>query len=164
MRQPVFLVLFSLVMCAGASGQRSLGYWFAAPGGVTAAGHSTFTIHLGGGGEFALRKGFTAGIEGGAVGPTTEYTRNVMGVGSLNGYYHFRHSRTAQLDPFVTGGYSLFFRHGTANLGNFGGGLNYWFLPTVALRTEFRDHVTGGPLRIHYWGLRLGLSFSAFEP
>jgi hypothetical protein len=154
-----------LIMLFGASlafAQRSNGYWYAAPGGATSDGNTGATIHLGGGVEIALPKGFGAGVEGGAVGSTQNYTDSVLGVVSINGYYHFRQSRSIRTDPFVTGGYSLFFRRGTANLGNFGGGVNYWFTPTLAFRAEFRDHahVDG----IHFWGFRLGLSFSELWP
>ncbi len=159
------LLLFALSACSSARAQRSLGYWFIAPGALTARAHSDFTLHMGGGGELALPKGFSAGIEAGALGPTHNYSDNVLGVASLNGYYHFRHSRSAVVDPFVTAGYSLFFRHGTNNLANFGGGLNYWIWRGVGVRTEFRDHVyTGGGPTLHFWNFRFGLSFTEFSP
>ena len=41
--------------------------------------------------------------------------------------------------PFVTVGYSLAFRTSTANLWNFGGGLNYWLRDRIALMAEVRD-------------------------
>ena len=163
MRLLAWLALLAAAFAATASAQRSLGYWYIAPGGVTAAGHTGLLIDMGGGGELALGKGIAAGVELGAIGPKHSYTSNVMGQGSLNGYYHFRHSKDARLDPFVTGGYSLFFRRGTANLGNFGGGLNAWFTNTLAFRFEFRDHVLPG-VPTHYWGIRMGMSFTSLEP
>jgi hypothetical protein len=144
--------------------QRSLGYWFVAPGGLTSSGTTAFDIHMGGGGELAIGKGFSAGIEAGAVGLRHDYTHSVQGVVSANGYYHFRPARDVRWDPFVTGGYSLFFRRGASNLGNFGGGVNYWFLRHVAFRLEFRDHVAGGGSTVHYWGARFGLSFTETSP
>jgi hypothetical protein len=162
----LFLPALLLIPClAGAAfAQRSMGYWFVAPGGATAAGNTSFTVHMGGGGELALWKGVSAGIEGGAVGLKRDYTDTVQGVVSLNGYYHFRPSRDARWDPFVTAGYSLFFRRGSTNLVNFGGGVNYWFVRHVGFRFEFRDHVMGGPPAVHYWGTRMGLSFTGFSP
>jgi hypothetical protein len=163
MRLIPWLALTTVLITTSASAQRSMGYWFVAPGALTAAGHNSFTIHMGGGGEFAIWKGISGGIEGGAVGLAHDYTDSVQGVASANAYYHFFHSRDARLDPFVTGGYSLFFRHGASSLGNFGGGLNYWIWKTAAVRVEFRDHVSGGPTA-HYWGFRLGMSFTGFWP
>jgi hypothetical protein len=140
-----------------------MGYWFIAPGAVTSAGHNSFSVHMGGGGEFAIWKGISAGIEGGAVGLAHNYTNSVQGVASANGYYHFR-PRDARLDPFATVGYSLFFRHGASSLVNFGGGLNYWIWRTAAVRVEVRDHVYSGPTTIHFWGIRLGMSFTDMSP
>ncbi len=141
-----------------------MGYWYVAPGVATAGGYNSFTIHMGGGGEFAIAKGISAGIEGGALGFKRDYTGTVVGTASANGYYHFFKAKDAKFDPFVTGGYTLFFRSGTANLGNFGAGVNYWFTRTLATRVEFRDHVWSGNGTMHYWGIRMGLSFTSFQP
>jgi hypothetical protein len=133
-------------------------YGFAAPGGVTVRGSTTGTLHFGGGGEKIFGPGIGVGGELGVLGPWSNY-RSALGVFSVNGSYHFFRDRP-KLDPFVTGGYTLFFRSGTANLGNFGGGVNYWLGERLALRAEVRDHVhSPGPLTIHYWGLRLGVAF-----
>lgn len=157
------VVLFGFSTSAPA--QRSLGYWFAAPGGITTNGHTTSAIHLGGGGEIAVWKGTAVGIESGAIGPFDKYVDNVQGIASLDGVYHFFHSQSARFDPFAETGYSLLFRKGTANLWNFGGGLNYWASPSLALRVEFRDHMQGGTFNdIHYWGFRFGLSFTQLSP
>jgi hypothetical protein len=98
---------FILLMAIGsgaALAQRSQGYWFIAPGGATANGNTAFTMHMGGGGEIGLWKGIAVGVEVGALGPRQRFTDNVLGVASLNGYYHFRPSKTARIDPFATGG------------------------------------------------------------
>jgi hypothetical protein len=158
------LLLAAVLFSATASAQRSMGYWFVAPGAVTSHGVSAFSVHAGGGGELAIWKGISAGIEAGAVGLKSDYRDTVTGVASVNGIYHFFHSKTARYDPFVTGGYSLFFRGGTANLANYGAGLNYWFSRSMAVRVEVRDHVnTQGP-PVHYWGVRMGLSFTELQP
>lgn len=157
------LILFGFT--ASASAQRSLGYWFAAPGGITTNGHTTGAIHLGGGGEIAVWKGASIGIEGGAIGPFDHYVDNVQGIASLDGVYHFFHSQKARFDPFAETGYSLLFRKGTANLWNYGGGLNYWATRHMAVRVEVRDHVQGSPFHdVHYWGIRFGVSFTQLQP
>ena len=167
MKLTLTAVLLMACLAPAALAQRTLGYWYVAPGGLTTPGaapsipgHTALTLQMGGGGELALAKGVSLGIEGGAVALAHDYINTVQGEGSLNGFYHFRHSRQARWDPFVTGGYSLFFRRGATSLGNFGGGVNYWFADTVAFRFEFRDQVQGGPATIHYWGARIGFSFS----
>jgi hypothetical protein len=78
-----------------------------------------------------------------------------FGLASINGSYHF--NQRARLVPFVTGGYSLIFRSGTGNLGNFGGGVNWWVRPRMGLKVEFRDHVHSDTL--HLWGFRFGVTF-----
>jgi hypothetical protein len=164
MRPILAAALLIPCLSIAALAQRSLGYWFVAPGGRTSSGVTGFDIHMGGGGELALGKGVSAGIELGAVGLRRDYTNSVQGVVSANGYYHFQSSHSARWDPFVTGGYSLFFRRGASNLGNFGGGVNYWFANHVAVRLELRDHSAGGANMVHYWGARLGLSFTQTSP
>jgi len=156
----VGIVLFGFT--ASASAQRSLGYWFAAPGGITTNGRTTGAIQLGAGGEIAVWKGASIGIEGGAIGPFDKYVDNVQGIASLDGVYHFLHSKPERFDPFAETGYSLLFRKGTANLWNYGGGLNYWASPHMAFRAEVRDQVQGGP--VHYWAIRFGISFTRLSP
>lgn len=139
--------------------QHSHGYLFVAPGGASGGGNTQATFHLGAGGEWLFGKGIGAGAELGALGPTSSFATDVLGVLSVNGYYHFLHSG-ARFDPFATGGYTLLFRSGHANLGNFGAGMNYWFIPRIGFKTEFRDHVWSQNFgTIHYWGIRFGLNF-----
>lgn len=153
MKTRLFVMILGLA--AAAAAQSSNGYVFVAPGGVTCCGNTTTTLHLGGGGEGIIGKGFGAGVEIGALAPTRDYS-SAIGAFSANGYYHFIHAKDSKVDPFVTGGYTLFFRSGTANLGNFGGGLNYWFSRHAGARVEFRDHVYTSD---HYWGFRFGVAF-----
>jgi hypothetical protein len=151
------LVAVALAAPLGAE-QHSNGYLFVAPGGITGPARTNATVHLGVGGELALPKGVGAGAELGALGPTDNFA-DVLGVFSANGYYHFLR-RSGKLDPFATAGYSLFFRNGRANLFNFGGGMNYWFLSRVGFRGEIRDHVYwNADATLHYWGVRFGLAF-----
>jgi hypothetical protein len=157
-------LLFTLLvsLAAGASAQSGRGYAFVAPGGRSVSGNTQATYYAGGGGELLLPKGIGAGVEAQAVLPSHRFRSDVFGVFSLNGYYHPLQGRRGddKLDPFVTLGYALAFRTETANLWNYGAGLNYWFRDHLALLVEFRDHPwKAGPVRSHYWGFRFGFSF-----
>ncbi len=131
------------------------GYVFFAPGASTPGG--TGTVHLGGGGEALVYKGLGVGGEIGYVAPWQCIGRCGLGVFSANGSYNF--SRRGKLVPFVTGGYTLFFRSGSANGFNFGGGVNYWVRKRVGLRLEFRDEVFPQLCctTSHFLGFRIGL-------
>ncbi|MCC6343070.1 MAG: hypothetical protein IT166_12780 [Bryobacterales bacterium] len=94
--------------------------------------------HTGGGAEAAVWKGITAGAEVGAIYPFRAMSE-VFGVLNVNGSYHFLAGRKGKWDPFVTGGYSLFFRQGVANGANYGGGVVYWVKPRMGIRAEFRN-------------------------
>jgi hypothetical protein len=135
------------------------GYVFIAPGGLTAGGFTNGTVHFGGGGEHRLTPRIGVGAEIGAVGSWRNF-RSAIGMFSINGSYHFA-DRGAKFDPFITGGYSLGFRSGTLNFGNFGGGANYWFRERIGFRGEFRDHlhVSDRVADPHYWGFRFGVAF-----
>ncbi len=153
-------VLTMLLMAGAASAQSSRWYGFLAPGAVSGEGSSTRTYQMGGGGELHLVHGLGAGAELSAIGTGERFASSVFGLFSINGYYHFLENRRYKADPFVTAGYSLAFRTGTANLFNFGAGVNYWFHEKIGLLFEFRDNVWPvGDATAHYWGFRIGFSF-----
>ena len=159
---PARLVVLLLAAPTLSMAQRSHGYLFAAPGALTAsilgARGSTATLHLGAGGEGIFGKGIGLGAEAGALLPEGQ-VEAVVGLGSVNGYYHFVHSEQ-KADPFVTGGYTVGFRGATVNLFNFGGGVNYWFISRLGVKVEVRDHLwTPANATVHAWGVRLGLTF-----
>ena len=134
------------------------GYGFVAPGAVN-DGSSSSTMHFGVGGEGLIYKGLGVGGEIGYAIPTRR-PEDGFGIFSANGSYHFRHaSASGKLVPFVTGGYSLFFRSSTGNAVNFGGGVNYWFREHAGIRAEFRDHVLTVDRNLHYFGFRIGFTF-----
>jgi hypothetical protein len=113
-------------------------------GGAFSDGERAGVLHFGGGGEARIYKGLSAGAELGYLHPTGEF-RDGFGLFSANGAYRFWTSSSSQrVVPFVTAGYSLAFRDGTANLANFGGGVDYWFHDRAALRLEVRDHIWPG--------------------
>ena len=132
-----FLVAWPLSAAAqGMEHRPAQGYVFFAPG--VATGPSAATIHFGGGGERFLYRGLSAGVEVGYMALWSQ-SSDGQGVGMANASYHFRpRGTTRPVEPFVTGGYTLFFRHGTASGGNFGGGLNFWLASRAALRIEAR--------------------------
>ena len=109
--------------------------------------------------EKLFRERVGLGAEFGAVGAWNNY-RNAIGLFSLNGSWHFA-DRAGRFDPFVTGGYTLGFRSGTLNFGNFGGGANIWLRESFGLRVEFRDHlhISSRVPNLHYWGVRFGVAF-----
>jgi hypothetical protein len=157
----IALSVWAQAQSSASSGERKehrgQGYVFFAPGAIVKEGYSVATAHFGGGGEAFLYKGLGLGAEAGYVTPWQNFG-NGVGLVSFNGSYHFNRDR--KVSPFVSGGYTLGFRSDTANLFNFGGGVNYWFRDRVGLRFEFRDHVYSEPsFTAHYLGGRIGFSF-----
>jgi len=153
------ILLLTAFLVTALQAQPSNGYFFLAPGGVSCCGHTAMTLQIGGGGEAVLGKGVGIGAELSALGTRSHFTDSVIGVFSPNGYYHFVHERDLKLDPFVTGGYTLYFRNGHASLFNFGAGVNYWLQRSLGVRFEFRDHVQTDGSAVHSWGFRFGLVF-----
>lgn len=152
-------IMLALTMSvAPAAAQHSNGYVFFAPGAASCGGCSNMTLHFGAGGEGIIGKGVGIGAELGYLAPR-ESLGDGLGVFSPNGYYHFPgKNKDRKVDPFVTGGYTLFFRSGHGNLWNFGGGVNYWFSRRLGLKVEIRDHIWPEEGTVHYWGVRLGLA------
>jgi opacity protein-like surface antigen len=105
--------------------------------------HEHGGVNAGFGGEFFVRKGLAVGPEFAYAGPDWSFsTGAAVGVGSFDASYHFLGRKTRRrLEPFVTGGYSLYFGDRTVfqNGLNLGGGVNFWVAKHVALRLEIRD-------------------------
>jgi hypothetical protein len=157
MKHSLSVGLLLLISASAGWAQRATGYAFVAPGAVTCCGRSESTLHVGVGTELRVWKGLAAGLEAGALGPNRSLSDS-LGVASFDGVYHFLPDRDRKLDPFVNGGYSLMFRSGHAHLGNYGGGVNYWFARHFGARVEFRDHLRTQGVAVHYWGVRFGIS------
>jgi hypothetical protein len=84
------------------------------------------------------------------------------GVGTLSPNFVARlraKDKKNKLEPFVTGGYTLFARAGTSSGLNFGGGVNYWFKNHAGLRLELRDNVWTSHVTVHYVDFRVGVTF-----
>jgi len=159
---PVILALL-LPFALAAQNHKSAGhgYVFAAPGGASSGGFTQSTFHLGGGGEAPVWGNLALGAEIGWLAPASQLDGG-FGVFSINPSYRFRTgSENSRAIPFVTGGYSLFFRRETANAFNLGGGVDYWFRDKLRMRVEVRDHIRNPRFNrpIHFWQVRVGLTF-----
>ena len=131
------------------------GYGFVAP---LVSNYGDTGLQAGFGGEGMVYKGLGVGGEISYLN-LGGYTYG-LGAVSPNASYHFRGlTKDGKVVPFVTGGYSLYFRNGVAHGLNFGGGVNYWFKERVGLRVEVRDQVLPFDGTLHYVGFRAGISF-----
>src|ERR1041384_5610527 len=119
----VIVSLFSIVSGAEARAQETRETVFIAPGGLSVPGNTTRSYQVGGGIERLLERGFGASGDIAAVLPGTGSISNTSGLAAIDLNYHFKGVHT---EPFVAAGYSLLFRDFTANMFNFGGGINYW--------------------------------------
>lgn len=156
----VSLCLFTLSALAQAqeSPPRVFAHTFFGGGGAFADGDAAGSLHFGGGGEGLIYKGLGAGAEIGYLFPRQSFGDGI-GILSTNGLYRFGNDSGRKVTPFLTAGYSLGFRSGTANMVNFGGGVDYWVRERMGLRLEVRDHVSpGGPApATHFLMFRVGL-------
>ncbi len=147
-----------LVVSISASAQnadhqyRGQGYFFFAPTTNDAS------ITTGFGGDAFVYRGLGLGAE-------LAYANhdNGRGVGSANVSYHFLHSAKYKVEPFVTGGFSLYFGDGLGPGFNLGGGVSVWMSKRAALRFEVRDHEHGdGPFdndNHRFVAYRIGVTF-----
>jgi hypothetical protein len=150
------------VMAQTAAISRGQSYVFIAPGfGNTVPGDGI--LHFGVGGEALVRHRIGIGAEIGAVGPWPigpshqgGFADWVVGLGSANVSYHFLPEGDRKTEPFVTAGYSNFFRAGAYHGYNAGAGMNFWFKPKVATRFEVRYQNSFYREAISF---RLGLTF-----
>jgi hypothetical protein len=152
------IVLFPLVAAAqGSDYSKGHGYAYFAPGASSPS--SEAYAHLGAGGEGFFTRNLGAGAELGYLTPMRSWSDGVATL-SPNFVVRFRaKDKNHKLEPFVTGGYTLFFRCGTASGVNFGGGVNYWFNNNVGLRLEVRDNVRTQYATIHFVDFRVGVTF-----
>jgi hypothetical protein len=139
---------------------RGQGYLFFAPGATSPA-----TVHIGGGGEGFVYRGLGLGAEVGYGGEWGSFGSNGVGIGSADVSYHFPTSaQHPKVEPFVTAGYTLFFRAGTSSGVNLGGRVNIWLKEHAALRLEIRDNANGMGTRTpagaqHFVAFRTGITF-----
>jgi hypothetical protein len=104
-------------------------------------------VNTGFGGEVFIYKGLGVGAEAGYAAPNWSFNGNDgLGVVSLDASYHFFNNKNhKRLEPFISGGYSLYYgeRTETESGVNVGAGVNLWFAKHAALRLEIReqDHI-----------------------
>ncbi len=166
------LSLYAACLLVGAVGpvsaQTTTTRGFAVVGPGTVSGGGGTTLHLAGGGE-VLFKGVGPLFEVGYLGPTS-YLSEGLGVLSLNGVYHIPAGGESRsiVSPFVTGGYSMFFREGHANFWNVGGGVDWWVGRKIGVRVELRDQIRHESYTSpyysysrtwHFWNVRTGIVF-----
>lgn len=165
MKRTILAVLIlALIPCLGQAQSsdysKGHGYVYFAPGVESFDGESVGTMHIGFGGERFFSRYLGAGADAGYVAPYRSF-KDGIGTFSPNFVARFRAKDSeTKAEPFVTAGYTLFFRQGTANGANFGGGVNWWFKERVGLRFEVRDNVLiDSNLTAHFVGGRIGLTF-----
>lgn len=155
----ILLVVLLPVLAAAqnADWSKGHGYVYVAPG-VATEWENTTTLHIGGGAEGFVSKYVGVGADAGYLAQFADF-RN-LGTFSLYAVGRFRPKTSDnKVEPFVAGGYTHFFRWGTPNGINFGGGVNYWFTDHVGLRCEVRDNARGSRPLHHFVGFRIGLTF-----
>jgi hypothetical protein len=159
-------ILFVLVFAAWSQtvsaqmpeGKRSMFRVYGGLGFVSSEGGDGI-FNGGFGGEYFLLKGFSVGGDAGYLGPL-EGPEEGFGNLNVNASYHFlTASETRKIVPFVSGGYTLFFREGSANLFNIGGGIIYWMDSGKGWRFEVRDQIWSDYGTYHYVSFNVGFVF-----
>ena len=150
----LFALAVALPLAAQEEAPRAQGYGYF---GLAGTKGTTFgkLLNAGVGGEGFVYKGLAVGVDVGYLGYSENYIGDGFGLASANGSHHF--AKRSKVVPFVTAGYSLAFRQGTANMTNVGGGITFWFSRKVGFRTEVRDYFTANDPQIVV--ARVGLSF-----
>jgi len=155
----VFLIFSVSALAQEPNSSRGQGYFLFSTGGGNVG--AAPDIHMAAGGEAFVYRGFGVGVEVGPVSPLKTspdgFFEDVVGLGSANLSYHFLPSTIdRKFEPFVTAGYSLFFRAGTFSGYNVGGGTNVWLGKNTALRLAGRVHSTPN---YHFAGFEVGVTF-----
>ncbi len=120
------------------------------------------------GGEVLSRNGVGVGVEFAYAGPDWSYDGGgAVGVGSVDATYHFFGNKSrGRVEPFLTGGYSLYFGQRTTFQSGFnlGGGINLWLVRHAAVRLEIRNqgginHFQGFSQFTDFVAFRFGMTF-----
>lgn len=155
-----FIVAVLVAIAGPATAQVSTNaFVFGAPGAAIYEGTAASTLQLGGGAEAIVNDRFGVSGELGMVGPWEQLAASI-GAASVNGLV-FLNGPGETFRPYATAGYTLFFRDGTLNLWNAGGGVEWRFGARTGLRFEIRDQIfaTGGDDWLHFVGVRAGVVF-----
>ena len=174
-------IIFALVPCLGLAQSsdysKGHGYGFGGAGGHIDGGAD---LHGGGGVEGFISRFVGIGVEAGYLASAGGYKKENSAIFSPNFVARFlAKDNKNKVEPFVTGGYTLFYQsanewlptgptgsyslvrtHRPSDGVNFGAGVNWWAREHFGLRFEFRDYVviTGGSSK-HFAGAHIGLTF-----
>jgi hypothetical protein len=135
---------------------QSTGYFHFAPG--VRSPDNMGGMGIGGGGNYRSSIGLGGGVDLSYLAPWRD---KGDGIGALSPYLYYSYlKKRNKVEPFLSGGYTLFFRSGTANGINFGGGVHYWFAKKIGLKLEFRDDLFlyTSP-HYHFVSFRIGVAF-----
>jgi hypothetical protein len=129
-------------------------------GGVGFCGEGDCGIINGGfGAEYFIYKGLFIGSDLGYMGSVQGLAE---GFGNLNvngGYHFFDGSGSQKWVPYLSGGYTLFFRESAANLLNISAGTTYWMPSGKGIRLEVRDQIYNDYETYHYVSFNFGFVF-----
>jgi len=153
----VVTVLLMLPAAAQNERKEGWGYGFFGGGVTTEGSHSESLIHYGAGVEALLASGFGVGVEIGTMNWGGGFTDGI-GVFSPGVVYAFNTDQ--KIIPFITGGYTLFFRDGTLNGAFFGGGANFLIGDRWGIRVEGRDQIWDFDDPFHNLEGRFGFIYS----
>lgn len=152
-----FMVLLnSLAYSQSETKSQTTGYVHFAPG--ISIPDNEGGISIGGGGNYRSSIGLGGGADLSYLAP---WSGLGGGIGTLSPHLYYSYMNNgSKVEPFLSGGYTLFFRSGTANGINFSGGVHYWFSKKVGLKLEFRDDMLldTSPY-YHFLSFRIGAAF-----
>jgi hypothetical protein len=155
------LVLVSLPLVAAAQGSdysKGHGYFYVAPGvrgGADQPGEAL--VQIGGGAEAFFTRNLGLGFD---VGGLRWFEQDWFYAISPNFVVRFRAKNDEnRVEPFLTGGGTVFTGVIYENGLNLGGGVNYWFSRHVGLRLEARDSFELAQDARHFVAFRIGLTF-----
>ena len=154
----VFLLGFFLTVSVSGQGseKKGWGYGFFVGGFATDGSESEGIVHMGGGVDLLLAGGLGVGLEIGSL----SWGGISDGVGVFSPGVIYAFNTDQKTIPFITGGYTLFFREGSANGAFFGGGVNYLIGDNWGIRVEGRDQVFIEDGSFHNLEARFGVMFS----
>ena len=164
MRGPVavstFIVAVLVAIGRPATAQVSTNaYVFGAPGAAIYEGSAASTLQLGGGAEAIVNDRVGVSGELGMLGPWEQLDASI-GAASVNGLVYLN-GPGDRFRPYATAGYTLFFRDGTLNLWDAGGGVEWRFGARTGLRFEIRDQIFAidNEEWTHFVGVRTAVVF-----
>lgn len=134
---------------------RGAGFGYASLGAATEGHGSEAFWAFGGGGEYVASSGLGLRLDVGVL--TDSGLDEAVGIFTPGVLFEFKPERRTA--PFVTTGYTLLFRSGTANGLHFGAGVRHWFRERFGIRFEVRDDVLFPDGAFHFISGRVSFLF-----